>query len=129
MFVLAFVSFSMRWRGFRATQSFLQKLLSLKPAESVSVPATERSALTAHLVNSADRHGFVHPSCLAKSLTLWWLLERQGIASHLRIGVRKEKEKFEAHACGGVAVNEPEDYHRHYAVFDAAFSSWPPEEQ
>jgi len=50
------------------------------------------------MVNAADRHGLVHPSCLAKSLTLWWLLGRQGIPSQLRIGTRKEKEKFEAHA-------------------------------
>jgi len=55
-------------------------------------------ALTAHLVNAADRHGLVHPSCLTKSMTLWWLLGRQGIASHLRIGIRKEKAKFAAHA-------------------------------
>ena len=90
------------------------------------------STLTAHLVNSADRYGFVQSSCLAKSLTLWWLLERQGIASHLRIGIRKENEKFEAHAWverEGLALNEPEEHHRHYAAFDAAFSSWPPEEK
>jgi hypothetical protein len=84
------------------------------------------------MVNSADRHGFVHPTCLAKSLTLWWLLERQGIESHLRIGTRKKNENFEAHAWverDGVALNEPEEHHRHYAAFDAAFSSWPPEEK
>ena len=86
--------------------------------------------MTAHMVNSADRHGLVHPSCLAKSLTLWCLLGCQGIASHLRIGIRKEGEKFEAHAWverDGVALNEPEEHHHHYAVFDAAFSSLPPE--
>jgi len=39
----------------------------------------KRAALTARMVNAADKHGLVHPSCLAKSLTLWWLLGRQGI--------------------------------------------------
>jgi ribosome-associated translation inhibitor RaiA len=68
---------------------------------------------------------------LAKSLTLWWLLGRQGIASHLRIGIRKEKDKFEAHAWverDGVALNEPDEHHHHYAAFDSALSALPPEE-
>jgi hypothetical protein len=92
----------------------------------------ERAALTARLVNSADRHGLSHPSCLAKSLTLWWLLGRQGIESQLRIGIRKQQEKFEAHAWverDGAALNEPEERHRHYAAFDGSLSSFPSDEQ
>jgi len=87
--------------------------------------------VTARMVNAADRHRLVHPSCLAKSLALWWLLGRQGISSHLRIGIRKENEKFEAHAWverDGIALNELDEHHHHYAVFDAAFSALPPEE-
>jgi transglutaminase superfamily protein len=132
MFLLPFVSLSLRWLGFRATQAFLQKLLSLTASERGSSTPAERPTVTAHLVNSADHYGFIHASCLAKSLTLWWLLERQGIASHLRIGIRKENEKFEAHAWverAGLALNEPEEHHRHCAAFDSAFSSWPPDEK
>lgn len=132
MFLLPLVSLSLRWRGFRATQATLEGILSMANSERDSVPVSERATLTAHLVNSADRHGLVASSCLAKSLTLWWLLERQGIASHLRIGIRKENEKFEAHAWverDGTALNEPDDHHRHYAAFDAAFTSWPAEEK
>jgi len=47
--------------------------------------------MAAHMVNAADRHGFVHPSCFGKIHDSWWLLGRQGIDSHLRIGIRKEK--------------------------------------
>jgi hypothetical protein len=132
-FLLPLVSLSLRWRGFRATQSSLQQLLSMADSERGSAPLPERAApLTAHLVNSADRHGWIHSSCLAKSLTLWWLLERQGIESHLRIGIRKENEMFEAHAWverDGIALNEPEEHHRHYAAFDTALSLWPSEEK
>ena len=131
MVLLPFVSLSLRWRGFRLTKAALQRFLSNANSEQNSTDLQKRAALTAHLVNSADRHGFTHPSCLAKSLTLWWLLGRQGIGSHLRIGIRKENEKFEAHAWverNGAALNEPEEHHRHYAAFDAAFSSLPPEE-
>jgi hypothetical protein len=61
---------------------------------------------------------------LEKSLTLWWLLRREGIVSSVRIGARKASGKFEAHAWverDGAALNEPGAQHRHYATFDTAF--------
>lgn len=131
--LLPLVSFSLRWRGFRATQASLQRFLSSTvPAEQDSAGAQARAALTAKMVNSADRHGFFHSSCLAKSLTLWWLLGRQGIASHLRVGIRKENKELQAHAWierDGAVLNEPEEHHRHYAAFDAAFPPAPLEKQ
>jgi hypothetical protein len=130
--LLPLVALSLRWRGFRATQAILQRFLSNGNHEADAVPVHRIAAMTARMVNAADRHGLVHNSCLAKSLALWWLLGRQGIFSHLRIGIRKEKEKFEAHAWverDGIALNEPDEHHLHYAAFDAAFSSLPPEER
>jgi Transglutaminase-like superfamily len=132
MFLLPSVSLSLHWRGFLRTQGSLQRLLSMANTERGSPLLPERAALTAHLVNSADRHGWIHSSCLAKSLTLWWLLESQGIESRLRIGIRKENQMFEAHAWverDGLALNEPEEHHRHYAAFDTSFSLWPSEEK
>ena len=129
--LLPLVALSLRWRGFKTTQAALQRFLSKANPESDAVLAGKDVAVTARMVNAADRHGLVHPSCLAKSLTLWWLLGRQGIPSHLRIGIRKEKEKFEAHAwveCDGTALNEPDEHHHHYSAFDGALSSLPPEE-
>jgi len=129
--LLPLVTLSLRWRGFRATRAALQRLLSNAGTESAAGPTDKNASVTAHIVNAADRHGLVHPSCLAKSLTLWCLLGRQGISSHLRIGIRKENEKFEAHAWverHGAALNEPDEHHHHYAAFDAAFSALPPEE-
>ena len=128
--LLPLVSFSLRWRGFRATQAALQRFLSNAMPEQDSGRAQARAALTARMVNSADRHGFFYSSCLAKSLTLWWLLERQGIASHLRVGIRKENEKLQAHAWierDGAVLNEPEEHHRHYAAFDESFPPAPTE--
>ena len=129
--LLPLVALSLRWRGFRETQTALQRFLSKANPGPAAALASKVAAVTAHMVNAADRHGLVHPSCLAKSLTLWWLLGRQGIPSHLRIGIRKEKEKFEAHAwveCDGAALNEPDEHHHHYVAFDAALSALPPEE-
>jgi Transglutaminase-like superfamily len=130
--LLPLVALSLRWRGLRATQATLQRFLSNDNQESDASLVRRVAPLTAHMINAADRHGLVHPSCLAKSLTLWWLLARQGISSHLRIGIRKKGEKFEAHAWverDGIALNEPDEHHHHYAAFDAAFSWLPPEER
>src|SRR6266550_6382521 len=125
------VALSLRWRGFRATQAALERFLSTANPGPAAALASKVAAATAHMVNAADRHGLVHPSCLAKSLTLWWLLGRQGIPSHLRIGIRKEKETFEAHAWverDGTALNEPDEPHHHYAAFDVSLCASPPEE-
>jgi Transglutaminase-like superfamily len=126
MVLLPLVALSLRWRGLRATQSSLKLFLSDSHPEHDPALVRKDAAVAAHMVNAADVHGLVHPSCLAKSLTLWWLLARQGISSHLRIGIRKENEKMEAHAWverDGAALNEPNERHHHYSAFDAAFSS------
>jgi hypothetical protein len=131
LLLLPLVSLSLRWRGFRATQATLQRFLSNVKSEQHQVQLPERAALTARLVNSAGRHRLSPATCLAKSLTLWWLLGRQGIASHLRIGIRKQNEKFEAHAWverDGAALNEPDEHHRHYAAFDGSLSAFPLDE-
>jgi transglutaminase superfamily protein len=129
--MLPLVSLSLRLGGFRVARAALQKTLAPPLPQMDSDSVNKRVVLTAHMVNVADRHGLVHPSCLAKSLTLWWLLGRQGITSRLRIGIRKENGKLEAHAWverEGMALNEPEERHRHYAAFDAALASQPEEE-
>src|SRR2546430_15157928 len=129
--LLPLVALSLRWRGFRATQATLQRSLLNDNQEREAALVSKSAAMIAHMVNAADRHGLVHPSCLAKSLTLWWLLGRQGIPSHLRIGIRKEKETFEAHAWverDGTELNEPDEPHHHYAAFDVSLCASPPEE-
>src|SRR5215831_20124906 len=125
--MLPLVGLSLKLRGFDATRYALRKRLLLETSQMDPTTSLDKQiAMTAHLVNAADRHGLFHPSCLAKSLTLWWLLGRQGITSRLRIGVRKENGKLEAHAWverEGVALNEPEEPHRHYAAFDRELAS------
>jgi hypothetical protein len=127
--LLPLLCLSLRLRGFRKTQAFLQKTLpSSKGATDNSTP--ECADLTIRMVRAAVRHSPGHPTCLEESLALWWLLGRQGMACELRIGVRKQNEKFEAHAWverDGTALNEPESSHEHYAAFEAALSSTPPE--
>jgi len=127
--LLPLISVSLRLRGFRATQSSLQKRLPgaasrLTNQSSGPHPHEERTALTARMVKAAAHRTWGRPQCLEQSLALWWLLGRQGIPSSVRIGTRKTGAKFEAHAwveCDGVALNEPEEPHEHYAAFAEAF--------
>ena len=129
--MLPLVSLSLRLRGFQPTRSTLQRTLARRTPQVGSDSLNMKMVLAAHMVNAADRHGLVHPSCLAKSLTLWWLLGRQGITSRLRIGIRKQNDQLEAHAWverEGVALNEPEERHHHYAAFDAALATWTEDE-
>jgi hypothetical protein len=125
--LLPCISVSLRLRGFRATQSSLQKRLPKALSglcdESNEVQ-TEPATLTARMVRSAAHRTWGNPACLEQSLALWWLLGRQGIASSMRIGTRKSAEKFEAHAWverDGMALNEPEEPHKHYAAFGEEF--------
>ena len=130
--MLPLVGMSLKLRGFEATRSTLRKTVSRAAPQIASDSLNKQIVLTAHMVNAADRHGLVHPSCLVKSLTLWWLLGRQGISSRLRVGVRKEGGNLEAHAWveqEGTALNEPEERHHHYAAFDAALASLSEEER
>jgi hypothetical protein len=64
-----------------------------------------------------------HANCLDRSLCLWWLLQRQGWAPDLRIGVRKVEGVLEAHAWveeAGRPLNDFPDVHLRYAAFEGA---------
>jgi hypothetical protein len=127
--VLPVISISLKMRGFGATQEFLLRSFPIAPQTSQQdsihvVGALKRTELTSRMVNAAIGHVWRASTCLEKSLALWWLLGRQGIACEVRIGARKRGGKFEAHAWlerDGVAINEPQQEHRHYAAFDATF--------
>src|SRR4029077_8420765 len=85
--LLPLISVSMRIRGFRATQAALQSLsIPSKTEKQVADPAMdgERVRMAVRMVNAAARYGF-GSTCLEKSLALWWLLNREGVASSVRI--------------------------------------------
>jgi hypothetical protein len=126
--LLPWVSVRLRLRGFQATNQSLQNSFR-GIGESQLGHSAEQAVLTARVVRAAARHGLGNPSCLEESLVLAYLLRRQGIDSQLRIGVKKNIPKFEAHAwveCGGVALNEVAALHDHYAPFEAEFTTIPP---
>jgi len=133
--LLPLISLSLRFRGFKNTKEALQKKLPLN-----SGPATtndndkeaESVAAICRMVRAGSHYGILHPTCLVESLALWYLLQEQKIPAQLRIGVRRLPEKFEAHAWveyEGVALNQAEEAHKHYAAFDSGFSDLPGEKE
>jgi len=127
--LLPLISLSFRWRGFHKTKVLLQHFLSV-PCGSQSADAKAHAVLTAQIVRAASHHGIGRRNCLKESLAIWWLLARQGIACDLRLGVRKDGEKFEAHAwveCGGAPLNDTETELPYFEAFDATVASLPPE--
>ena len=118
--LLPFLTLSLRFRGFRSTQRSLLSFLDSSKTASRSVEIESRITMTSQMVLAAARHSPSQSTCLERSLCLWWLLAHQGIATEFRIGVRKDGEKFSAHAWverDGVAIGEPEASHLHYAAF------------
>ena len=75
------------------------------------------------LVDIVSSHSFCRANSLERSLVLWWLLRRKGIASELRLGVRKVDDTLESFAWmeyDGVVLNASADIHDHFAAFDEA---------
>ena len=85
--------------------------------------AVYRARRLARLVRVAAQ--YVGGTCLARSVVLACLLERQGVPAQLRIGVRKGENGFEAHAwveAAGMSLDEGQDVGERCAAFDRDFA-------
>jgi len=131
--LLPLIRVSLRACGYKKTQEYLQGRLDGQKAPRVEREGgTKKLENTCRMVCAAAHYGLGHATCLEESLTLWYLLRRQGIAAGVRIGVRKLADKFEAHAWvewQGAALNQAEEMHQHYAAFENEFSGVPKEQQ
>ncbi len=120
--LLPLIALALRVLGFRRSQMTLGKLTpEREPAlDGRSDSAMREAQLAARMVATASRDGLVHGNCLEQSLTLWWLLRRRRIPAQLRIGIRKQANKFQAHAwveLAGAVLNDRQDVHREYTAF------------
>ena len=83
--------------------------------------AQESALLIGRMQEAAARNLFFRTNCLEQSLVLWWLLRRRGIDAALRIGARKESDRFEAHAwveLDSQVLNDASAEHRHFVPFE-----------
>jgi len=99
MAALPLVTLTLMTVGPRRCYQDLARLTPIAPGGALTVTnADHRASRTAWLVRIASLHGLAKGSCLAQSLTVWFLLRRQGIPASLRIGVRLQHGRLEAHA-------------------------------
>ena len=101
--LLPVVRFLLWQIGYRRTLSNLQRLFPLNSGNPdvglASTAEKQQYAVTlGRLVNMAANHSLLAINCLPRSLVLWAMLRRAGLAADLRIGVQKEADLFAAHA-------------------------------
>ena len=92
------------------------------------VPPTEQTRANvrraAQMVAVACRRQPLRSSCLPRTIVLWSLLQRRGIATDVRIGARSNSQgEFQAHAWlewNGEVLNDVADVRRQYLPFDTA---------
>lgn len=120
--LLPLIAISLKYWGLKRTQAALARLLP--PAKIPIENSLRHSKIikTIGMVRLATSYYQPWANCLKKSLMLWGLLAHQGIESELRIGVRRETIKFEAHAwveCEGFVLNDTPDVRDRYAMFES----------
>ena len=125
---LAATHIGLRLAGFRRWKAALAWLVPEPAGRSIAVEPgnAEMAREIARLEQSAARHLFLRTNCLERSLVLWWLLEKRGIATELRIGARKEAGRFEAHAWvefEGAVLNDAGDEHHHFVPFEGSIAA------
>lgn len=120
MFLLPIVAASLKTLGLRRTQLWL-----IRTSPGPVVPQTEQTRAnvrrTAQMMAVACRRQPLRSTCLPRSIVLWSLLRRRGIASDIRIGARTNSQgEFQAHAWlewNGKVLNDVPDVGRQYLPF------------
>jgi hypothetical protein len=127
-FVAAMAMLPLFWIGLRVFgRRGLKIRLQREHLPAGNTPALDEFARLGALVNSAAHHTLGPDNCLTRSLYLWWLLQRKGIDSQVRIGVRIGKDGvFGAHAWvehAGVPINDRPNVNDTFDTFSEPVSA------
>jgi hypothetical protein len=126
--LLALTNIGLRVLGFRRWKALLERN-SERDCRRGALPTTDammHAERIARAVRSAALRKRPSPSCLQRSVVLWYLLRRRGLPADLCIGGRRGEAGFEAHAWveyAGLALNNGGDTHEGYARFGNAEAS------
>lgn len=128
MLFLPLTEAGLRVMGFRRWKQLIEYFSRSAAQQPIPKPEArlEMTERIVRAVGAAERHAAGTPTCLERSLTLWWLLRRDAVDVELHIGARKSGSRLEAHAwveVGGVVLNDSADVHKHYARFDAPIAA------
>ena len=96
--LLFFTELGFRLAGLERTKRALSWIGSGPRSRCDPGERDERVQRVAQVVALASGHVLPEPGCVPESLVLWTLLRRQGVASEVRIGVRRHRDRLHAHA-------------------------------
>ncbi len=118
----------LRLTGFRRWKNLMDRWSHANSSDWTPNPASDVKSVReiAHLEAATARHLPFRTNCLEQSLVLCWLLRRRGISADLRIGARKEADRFEAHAwveVAGCALDAGNQEHMHFVPFKTPVNS------
>ena len=115
--LLPIIAASLKTIGLQRTQSWLAGN-ALAPMRPVTEQTRENVRRTAQIVAAAYRLHPMPSSCLPRAVALWSLLQRRGIGTDVRIGVRYNTTgDFESHAwleLNGEVLNDAWDVATQY---------------
>jgi Transglutaminase-like superfamily len=118
---LAATSMGLRIAGFQRWKTMTARLTRNKMRTTETVASVETASQIARIELAVARRLPFSTNCLEQSLVLLWLLRRRGIPAELRIGARKQSNRFEAHAWvefKGAVLNDAGDEHLHFVPFE-----------
>ena len=126
VFFAAWVLLPLTELGFRAaglarTRRVLSWFVPARRALRDRAEHEEHIRRVARAVSLASRHVLPEPGCVPDSLVLSALLRRRGVATEVRIGVRRHRETLHAHAWvehGGQPIGRTGLQAAHYSAFE-----------
>ncbi|MGB9242012.1 MAG: lasso peptide biosynthesis B2 protein [Candidatus Acidiferrales bacterium] len=118
---------AVRLLGFRICRAAFEKpRFAAQNSKSREADTLNIARRIAHLEAVTATNLFSRTSCLEQSLVLCRMLRRRGLNADLRIGARKEANRFEAHAwveVEGNVVDGGGTGHLHFVPFEHSESS------
>ena len=123
--MLPLTALALRVAGLRRVQAVLARLSPLSGRACDDPDASMHAKHAARLVSAAARHGPYKAKCLPTALALQSILRRRGIEADLRLGVRKDCGRIEAHAWlehRGIPLIDSADVHERYGAFAEAIN-------
>jgi hypothetical protein len=114
--------------GFRRWKGIAERFARAAGTKSATEVDTKAQAGqdVARMTAAAARYLPFRTNCLEQSLVLWLLLRRRSIAADLKIGARKEANRFEAHAWvefEGCVAEGASEGHLHFVPFEGSLAS------
>ena len=108
--------------GLKRTRSVMSQLSSKSRKNLPEAGQMNVAKQVARMVSIAANHGPYHANCLKRSVLIWWLLERKGIHTEIRVGAQMDPFGLQAHAWveyQGDVLNDRQDIAEQFAPFES----------